>query len=159
MADARAYFEIACRHCGGAESCDLAEIERRLRGTGMLRRNAKPSAEELTELLRSAAAAWRCPQCGAAGLIVDEAPDEDAAWPDARRCVVCGDVIPAERLEIFPHAERCARCQGCQERGEPSGEVEYCPRCGAPMVLRQSTGAGITRYVMTCSSGSRCRGR
>jgi len=29
---------------------------------------------------------------------------------DEKKCVTCGNVIQAERLEVFPHAVRCIAC-------------------------------------------------
>lgn len=32
-------------------------------------------------------------------------------------CIDCGEEIPAGRLDAYPIAERCVRCQGAHERG------------------------------------------
>jgi len=33
-----------------------------------------------------------------------------------RHCVECGEPIPAARIRLVPHAERCAECEGDHER-------------------------------------------
>jgi predicted RNA-binding Zn-ribbon protein involved in translation (DUF1610 family) len=127
-----------------------------LRRAGMLRRNADPSEVETRELLPAAAARLACPQCGASGLTVSAAADDEADWPTARRCQSCRAVIPAERLEVFPDAELCVQCQSRVDNRVPQVTDEFCDRCGWPMVLRTSRGRGITRQVMACSN-PQCR--
>lgn len=91
-------------------------------------------------------------------MSVEHAPDDDVElWGDPNPCEVCGKMIPAERLAVFPDSKVCAACQGKLDRGESVGNVEYCPRCGSPMTLRPTRGAGIMRYQMVCSQGSQCR--
>jgi predicted RNA-binding Zn-ribbon protein involved in translation (DUF1610 family) len=125
-----------------------------LKSAGMVRRDTAPEPELLPELFRAAAAKFACPKCGRLGLVAaDAGEDDDEAWGMARKCVECGQPIPRERLEVFPGATLCVECQGKSDRGEPTGEAEYCPRCGSVMQLRQS-GRGVTRYVMACP---RCR--
>lgn len=84
-----------------------------------------------------------------------------AAWPQARPCTGCGQAIPRERLELLPEATLCAACQAAAEdddaAGRPAATGEYCPRCGAPLVLRASRGRGITRYRPVCTGSPPCR--
>ena len=128
----------------------------RMRSIGMLTRDV-PDEETLVELARVGAAKLTCPGCGAIGLKVERAPDDDAElWGDPIPCEFCGAMIPAERLAIYPDRKTCAKCQAKLDRGESAGGVDYCPRCGAPMVVRATRGGGITRYQQVCSLGSRC---
>jgi DNA-directed RNA polymerase subunit M/transcription elongation factor TFIIS len=124
-----------------------------LRTAGMVRRDAAPDVELLPELLKSAALKLKCPKCLANGLTATEQQDEnhDEEWGMARKCAVCQQPIPPERLEVFPGAELCVACQGKSDRGEGSDAPEYCPRCGNLMTLRQVR-RGLTRYVMACPS-------
>jgi len=52
---------------------------------------------------------------------------------------------------------RCLACSWAEESGQAPAAVEFCPRCGAPMELRPSKSAGVTRYVMTCTANPPCR--
>jgi hypothetical protein len=129
----------------------------RLRSIGMVTRDV-PDDATLTELARVAAKKLSCPGCEGVGLLVEHAPDDDAElWGDPIPCEVCGKMIPAERLAVFPDSKVCTLCQGKLDRGESVGKTEYCPRCGSPMTLRASRGSGITRYQLVCSLGSQCR--
>ena len=62
-----------------------------------------------------------------------------------------------ERLELLPDTTFCAACQRKAERGETTTETEYCPKCGAPMAVRLSRAAGLTRYVLVCTAQPPCR--
>lgn len=151
------HVEWTCRACrwGIVEHRDQAIA--RLRSIGMLARDV-PDDATLLELARVAAGRLPCAECGATGLNVERARDDDAElWGDPLPCECCGAMIPAERLAIFPDSKVCAACQAKLDRGEAAGGVEYCPRCGAPMVVRASRGSGITRYQQVCSRGARCR--
>lgn len=127
-----------------------------LRQVGKVRPGREPEAEILFEVFRGSAGQFACPDCGQVGLVVSEATG-DFDWPEARACQGCGQPIPAERLEALPDAEYCARCQEALEQGRPVGPTEYCPRCGAPMAMRLSRTAGVTRYVMVCTHSPPCR--
>lgn len=125
-----------------------------LRAAGMLRRCGGPDADLLPELFRTAATRLACPGCGVRGLAVREPVDDadDEAWGMARRCDGCSSPIPRERLEALPDTRLCAACQAGDERGQPGGPAEYCPKCGSVMTVRQSRGAGLARYVLACPS-------
>lgn len=127
----------------------------RLRAIGKLRRVAEPEIEVLAELFVAAAGGLPCEKCGKAGLVATGSSDEDADWGGSRPCEVCGKPIPAERLELFPHARVCVACQGRSESGQDFAEPEYCPKCGALMKVRQSRAGGVTRYIMSCSECGR----
>jgi hypothetical protein len=116
-----------------------------------VRRDVEPDPDILAELFRVSAASFRCPQCGATGLVIGAAPaDDDEAWGMARKCDSCCQPIAPERLEALPDARLCAACQAGDERGQPPGPVEYCARCGSVMVVRPSRGPGVTRYTLVC---------
>lgn len=124
-----------------------------LREARQLRRGAEPEPELLSELFRAAADKFACPNCSTIGLVVGDMPaEDDEEWGMGRACEACRKPISSERLELIPGARLCATCQGRSDRGELAGPAEYCPRCGSVMTLRQSRGAGITRYVMACPS-------
>ena len=120
----------------------------------MLRRNAEPDLELMEALMDTASESFACRACGHVGLIVtDRDPLDDEDWGNAkepsRKCELCSAVIPSERIEIFPDTKLCVACQGSDERGETTQvEVEYCPRCGDIMQLKQ-----VARgYRMSCPS-------
>jgi RNA polymerase-binding transcription factor DksA len=148
-------ISIRCQNCGRRSNLSVPELLARLRELGFLRREGEPSTELAVELAQSAIADGRwgiCPDCGSNGWGAAEAVDEadDAAlWGDARHCQQCGAVIPAERLEVFPNATHCARCQQQGERQASADEVEYCPRCGSIMQLKAASSPGAT-YRMHC---------
>jgi hypothetical protein len=150
------WIEVRCPECDWTEVHGPAEIVSRLRAAGLLRSNSDATREELAELLIGMASRLTCPDCQHTGLVAAPARDDQSDWPEARRCDVCGRAIPAERLEAIPTATKCAACQSGAEQGVETGEIDFCPRCGSPMVLRQTRSSGITRYVMTCSA-PRCR--
>jgi len=158
MADATWSVELHCRACDASRLCNQDGAIERLRALGMLRRQRAPASDELLELLRSVAGRLRCTECECIGLAVRRAED-DFDWREAPNCAGCGRPIPAERLEALPGAKLCATCQQDDERGAVAAPEQYCPRCGAPMVPRQSRGAGITRYVLACSAVPPCRWR
>lgn len=146
-------IDLSCPECAWRQSCGPQGMADWVRTTGMLRRNQRPSPAELVELLRAAAARLACPQCGQTGLVACAAADDAQDWPGARTCEACGRPIPAERLEALPNARLCTACQRGDDRGDPPSQVDYCPRCGSPMTIRQSRSTGITRYVAVCSAG------
>jgi hypothetical protein len=127
-----------------------------LRRAGMLRPRIEPEMELIGELFRVAAPRFACPDCGAMGLFV-RAPreEDDEEWGMARQCEICKRPIARERLEALPDTRLCIDCQARSDRGKDSAAAEYCPRCGTPMVVRPTRGAGITRYQLTCPA---CRG-
>jgi hypothetical protein len=148
---------LRCPACSWAQECGEAETVRQLRTIGMLKRNPHATPLELRELIFAAASRITCPQCSRVGLIATDAPEQDALWPAARRCAICGLPIPEDRLEVFPTATTCVACQQADEQGRAPKHVEYCPKCGAPLVVRQTRGQGITRYTMVCSGTPPCR--
>jgi predicted RNA-binding Zn-ribbon protein involved in translation (DUF1610 family) len=151
-------LDLRCSACGWSEHCPPKVMLRWLQEAGMLRRNASASAAELRELLLATVSRLTCPECSSIGLHVARAAEDDIDWPGERRCEVCQKPIDAERLEALPHTRLCTTCQQGEERGGPLSE-DYCPRCGAPMIVRRAGGSGITRYEQVCSAWPACRGR
>ncbi len=122
-----------------------------LQTVGMMRRAKELDVPVIEELFARTADRFRCPECGCAGLIVDEFDDDesDEAWGMAPICARCRQPIPPERLEIFPNATLCATCQNTAEATDAE-TPEYCPRCGSIMALRQTTAGGVQRYALFC---------
>jgi DNA-directed RNA polymerase subunit M/transcription elongation factor TFIIS len=145
------WMELNCQHCDWHTLCGPPQMLHWLKIAGMVRRDAAPEADLLPELLRSAAGRMKCPKCGQAGLSAEANQDDadDESWGMARKCAVCENPIPPERLEVFPNAELCVECQSRSDRGESTGALAYCPHCGTVMTLRQDR-RGVTRYVMAC---------
>ena len=112
---------------------------------------------ELEELLAGAAPRWTCPECKTPGLQVRPYREERDDWEEAVRCEVCRKPIPTERLEAMPGVRRCLACQHEHESGALAAEPEYCPKCGAPLVLKASRGPGLTRYRLFCTGTPPCR--
>jgi predicted RNA-binding Zn-ribbon protein involved in translation (DUF1610 family) len=151
MPPATPEFDLRCPNCAWVTICGPAQMADWLLRHRLIKSTSDVPTDLLVELFRTSSAKLSCPQCGKRGLVA--APSEalaDEEWGQSRTCESCGAAIPPERLEVFPDARLCADCQQRDERGELAGRAEYCPRCGSIMVLRQSRGAGITRYVMTC---------
>lgn len=122
----------------------------------LIKQTSDIDADLLTELFRTSADRFACPQCGNVGLVASPSePLDDEAWGEARKCESCSAAIPTERLEVFPDTRLCVVCQNRDDRGEQMGPAEYCPRCGSIMELAQSRGTGITRYVLTCRACAR----
>ncbi|NLS97012.1 MAG: hypothetical protein GXX96_33160 [Planctomycetaceae bacterium] len=155
--DRTPYFEITCPECRWSELCGPEGMTRRMIAARRLKRTSDMSLDMLAELFQASAGALVCPECGHTGLTLRPRSDLDDHWPGGRSCNVCGKTIPAERLELYPEATLCAVCQGKIDRGERVGDMDYCPRCGAPMQLRQSRAGGITRYEMACTANPPCR--
>jgi len=150
-------MELCCSACAWRVSHDTVGIAQWLRASGRLRSHSEAMPDELRELALALAPRQPCPHCGVVGLAVRPTDDDEADWPDARRCEECGSLIPAERLEVFPGASLCAACQAGEERGEPAATGEFCAKCGSPLVVRLSRGAGIRRYTLVCSNNPPCR--
>lgn len=149
-------LEIHCPRCRWSEVVGPAGALRWLEQAEMLTRRSQPSAEEVLALLPAAAEKLPCPECAERGLEVGPPREESEDWGDARRCERCGAAVEPERLELFPDTEYCGRCRRDIESGNVGGaEVEYCPRCGSPMLMKAAGGRGVTRYKMVCSGGCR----
>lgn len=144
------FFQLRCPDCSSATTVTKADLVTRLQDAGMLRRAENTDAEFVLALFTDVAKTMCCEQCGRAGLVVEFATSDDDDWDEAENCSACGQPIPPERLELFPDATHCAACQS-QGRDVEEDEPEFCPKCGALMVMRQSSSGGITRYVMACS--------
>jgi hypothetical protein len=160
---------LACANCGWRTTCGEDELARRLRTLGLLRRSPHPPAEVVSELLRVNVHRLICDACHHTGLaiigaddggpyrILASSSDDDGDWQQARICEVCREPISPDRLEVFPTARRCAKCQDLADRGADAPPVEYCPKCGAVLEMRVSRGGGITRYKQFCTGDPPCR--
>ncbi len=149
------HIELRCAGCRFATMYDRAGVAKWLSAAGRLRSQSEASAAELRELALALAPQIACTECGELRLTAVLVTDDPADWPTARRCQECGQLIPPERLEVFPDTILCTKCQSRDERGNLPGPQEYCPSCGSPMVLRLSRGAGIRRYLMECTGCGR----
>ena len=125
-----------------------------LRAIRKLSVSKAPGGSVLTEIFRDSLPRMSCPECEQVGLSVGIA-DADADWGDAKACEGCGRPIEFERLEAVPDSVLCVACQRASETGDTTVEQEYCDRCGSPMQLVPSRGAGLSRYVLRCSGGCR----
>jgi RNA polymerase-binding transcription factor DksA len=141
-------FSLHCPACHRTEVCHELQMAAKLQQLGMLRRENRPPSDLIDQLARSAVDRLACQQCRQIGLTLDDVDDDDD-WGPTRPCQYCGQPISPERLAIFPDAEICAACKTKEERGENADESEFCPRCGAILVMR-TNGRGITRYAMVC---------
>ncbi|HUY87803.1 MAG TPA: TraR/DksA C4-type zinc finger protein [Pirellulales bacterium] len=149
------HVEIRCAGCRWATMVDPAGAASWLSAAGRLRSHSEATRHELRELAVALAPQIACTNCGQTRLTAMLIEDDPAAWPEARRCDDCGELIPPERLEVFPETRLCTHCQGRDDRGLTPDAVEYCPFCGSPMALRPRGGTGIHRYVMRCSANCR----
>ncbi len=145
------HAELACVSCGWSRELDPAGAADWLTAQGQLRDRSDADSDTLWELLVALSPRQCCTSCGNVGLRARRADREP--WPEAPRCQSCGKAIPPERLEVFPSAERCAKCQQGLEQSSAPPIEGYCERCGAPLVLRPSSGAGVTRYRLVCTAG------
>ena len=146
--------ELTCPTCAAVESCGYAQMLTRLQEVGVMRRSKDPEPAIVRELFESTAERFACASCQHIGLSVRTGPVDD--WSDAHEAVACKDcrqIIPRERLEIFPGTKLCAACQQRDDAGA-NDEPEYCPRCGNIMSVRLKS--GTSRYVLSCPQcGSR----
>ena len=147
------WMDLACQNCDWHTLCGPTQMLQWLRTAGMVRRDAAPERRAAAGIAAQRRPADDLPQVPAVGLAAtaDEQEEDDEAWGMARKCAACSQPIPRERLEVFPNAELCVACQAKSDRGESEGAVEYCPRCGNAMTLKQVR-RGVTRYVMACPS-------
>ena len=151
-------LQLSCPACTWFLVCDKADaIEAQLRAGGFLLDERAPSARALQTLLRGAGPRLTCPECGSEGLEVAPYTAGEGDWQEAITCEVCRKPIPPERLEALPGVRRCIACQQAAESGAEREEPEYCPKCGAPLVLRVSRASGTTRYKLFCTGMPPCR--
>ncbi len=155
MFDDSVLVEARCEACTWHALWDQRQMEARLRVSGMLRREAKPDAALVQELLQGSGPTLRCPECGEAGLLIG--PPQEEEWNDAVLCEVCRKPIPGERLAALSGVKRCIECQESLEQGREPGEPEFCPKCGSLLILKMSRGRGTTRYKMFCTGDPPCR--
>jgi ssDNA-binding Zn-finger/Zn-ribbon topoisomerase 1 len=144
-------FEMRCSQCHWVEIWGLERAMRELVRMGRYRIVADFNPEIIRELFLIYAVRMDCPNCGVTGLITRIAPKESWTWTDEVCCEHCGKIIPTERLAAVPNTTLCVNCQSAIEHGERQGDAEYCPRCGAVMVLKSlAVNNGITRPTLVC---------
>ena len=141
----------ACRH---TESSDSERLILRLQGAGLLKRASRDERKDLDYLLalaRTVVDKWPCPACGAGGLTVEEIDGPADDFEVGQPCAACGQMIPAERMELFPDTTLCTACQSIVDRGGTPDTQEYCPRCGSLMQIRAGRSSGVARYALVCT--------
>lgn len=152
------WFDLSCRKCSWRNLCGASAIVDWLLRARLIRPTAERDKEVTQELFLHSGDKFRCPECGASGLVVSVSEGEGGSqswedgelWGEGRRCEECGRTIDAERLEAFPEGRLCVDCQRKVESGDLGGIADYCPRCGNIMVLRRSGGEGLTRNKLVC---------
>ena len=125
----------------------------RLESAGLLKRAGKQERCDTAYLLALAekvTGQWKCPSCDSSGMSVAVAEETTHGSGRGRPCAACGNLIPAERLELFPEMALCVTCQSAVDRGQPPDTQEFCPRCGNRMQIRTGRGAGVARYALVC---------
>ncbi|MDZ4821438.1 MAG: TraR/DksA C4-type zinc finger protein [Planctomycetota bacterium] len=151
-------LRVTCSACQWSNSIDTENQSAWLSRARLLRDTSTVDADLVCELFLGSISKLKCPLCQQSAIYArridsdDLETSDDESWGMARRCEVCKQPIAAERIEIFPDTRLCTKCQQTDDRGELPVAREYCPRCGSVMQLRQSTGGGLTRYLMTCLS-------
>jgi len=142
--------ELQCPSCSWHRVVDLAGKLQTLLAAGKLRRDKSPDPAIVEELFRQQLPQISCGACGGSGLRLRALREDSEDWGDAKVCRTCKQTISPERLEIFPNAEQCARCQQKADSGEGENDVDFCPRCGEVMIAGTSRSAGLTRYRLRC---------
>ncbi len=81
-----------------------------------------------------------------------------------RICGRCGQAISPDRLEVFPDATFCKRCQENAEHEQTDSDAKdlYCPRCAnrglkSKLVYRQARDPEIRGHFLGCSNFPDCR--
>jgi len=154
MTSPRSIIRWFCPYCDWREDRTVAELDSQLRGLGMIRREENADLDLMLELARVKKPDLRCPSCNRPGFTAEAVDPGEDEWGAGKPCANCGNTIPAERLELFPDQDLCAKCQGTVDKGGHLSGDDYCPHCGTPMVVRQ-TKVGIRRYQQICP---KCRG-
>lgn len=154
------WMDLHCRSCHWREAINSVAAVHWLQSVGMAKVHRPPEEELLPALLEAGCKRFSCPSCQEVGLELLPCDDlDEAEWEISVLCEACGKPIPPERLEAIPGVKLCVACQTAEEDGTAEVEPEYCPTCGTPMVWRQSTSSGITRYQLVCGDFPACRGR
>ncbi len=137
---------LACAPCDHVEPCSTEKLLVRLRESGALRRNDKPEAALIRQLVEESIHQWSCQRCGKRGLqLTDSDPADDIDWGGtvaSRPCEKCQSPIAPGRLEALPDATLCTQCQAQRELGvdEAPEQADYCPRCGSIRQMRYRSG-------------------
>ncbi|WP_164104657.1 hypothetical protein [Candidatus Laterigemmans baculatus] len=148
---------LHCRRCGAQSILGRSERLSLLRKAGKLRRDARPDPALIDTLFEAELPRLACPECGETALEQREelpSPEDELdpeEWGEARRCVACRSIIHPDRLEILPDTRQCSACAAAGKTGE-ADERDFCPRCGAELLLAEARGAGLARYTSQCRS-------
>lgn len=140
-----------CPYCSWQEEGTVKELDGQLRRLGMIKREEQADLGLLLELARIKKPELRCPGCRKVGYTAEAVDPNDDGWGGGKPCANCGSEIPAERLELFPDQDLCAKCQGKVDDGRQLSGDDFCPHCGTPMVVKQ-TRSGLSRYQQVCPS-------
>ncbi len=95
----------------------------------------------------------------------EPSPEHEAGHPiTAAICQHCSRLIPAERIEVFPDAKYCVKCQELAD--EHSGSIPMapptCPRCErkgihSELVYRRARDPAVKGYFLGCSRYPYCQ--
>jgi hypothetical protein len=152
-----ARWDFRCNQCGAMQSFTLAELTDQLRSLKFLRRSDQPDEATILELTRSSMASGVWPACETCGKKQFSPPtlestDFTTEWNDEIPCESCGQIIPQERLELFPDSRSCVRCQQKTEKSGSNLDIEYCRHCGNILQIRLSSrrATSYRRYCPAC---------
>ena len=148
--DNRTGIRLSCPACTWERIYSAGDLEG-LPLSGELQLDRK----SIKDLLAGLGSRIVCPECRSTGVEARPCDSDDDDWQQAVVCEICRKPIPLERLEALPGVRRCVKCQQSSEKPAPASEPEFCPKCGAPLILKVGRGAGITRYKLVCTAGCR----
>src|SRR5262245_30269176 len=126
MPSSRSIIRWFCPYCSWQEDGTVAELDSKLRSLGMIKREEEAELSLLLELARIKKPDLRCPSCNRAGYTADAIDPSEDGWGQGKPCANCGTEIPAERLELFPDQDLCAKCQGKVDKGGHLSGDDYC---------------------------------
>jgi len=143
VSDKKIWISIKCTSCN--HSVELAEEDASRIFTHF---NVDP-ANKLEDVLSNRLQNLKCKKCGDHQAVV------------SRLCLECGSPIPDERIEFYPEATLCVRCQELLESTQPDhpSDIDYgtCPRCGKKLAQRLSKKTSPATYFIGCSGYPKCR--
>jgi predicted RNA-binding Zn-ribbon protein involved in translation (DUF1610 family) len=151
MPSSRFIIRWFCPYCLWQEDGTVAELDSQLRRLGMIKREEQAELSLLQELARIKKGEIHCPSCRKPGFTAEAIDPHADGWGEGKPCANCGREIPPERLELYPDQELCASCQGKIDAGGQLSGDDYCPHCGTPMIVKQ-TSQGVSRYQQICPS-------
>lgn len=145
------FFE--CPHCGRRSVAGASDRLRLLQSAGHLKRMKDPASPLIPELLKTFLPTIACSQCNKVGLrIVAHKEDFDDTWFGVQpKCESCKSEISKERLEIFPNAKLCVKCQGKTESNpaDSNQTEDSCPKCGQWLVTSRRR-SSVQAFAVHC---------